>query len=60
MVTQELIIQLVNVRVKKLLDVAELSFTQEKYPIFRKIALDEFGKSGFVGDLERIWRSKER
>jgi len=60
MVTQQLIIQLVNCRVKKILDVAALSLPQEKYQIFRKITLDEFGKSGLVGELERVWRSQER
>ena len=57
---QELIIQLVYCRVKKLLDIAELSFPQDKYQIFRKITLDEFGKSGFVKELERVLRSQER
>ncbi len=57
---QELIIHLVNCRVKRLLDIAELSLPQDKYQIFRKITLDEFGKSGFVKELERVLRSQER
>jgi len=57
---QELIIQLVNCLVKRLLDIAELSLPQDKYQIFRKITLDEFGKSGFVKELERVLRSQER
>jgi hypothetical protein len=57
MVTQELIIQLVNCRVKKILDMAALSLPDDKFHIFRKITLDEFGKSGLVKELERVLRS---
>jgi len=60
MVTLELIIQLVNCRVKKILDVAALSLPQDKFQIFRKITLDEFGKSGLAKELERVLRSQER
>jgi hypothetical protein len=60
MVTQELIIQLVNCRVKKILDMAALSLSQDKFQIFRKVTLDEFGKSGLVKELERVLRSQER
>ena len=60
MVTLELIMQLVNGRVKKVLDVAALSLPQEKFPIFRKITLDEFGKSGLVKELEKVLRTQER
>jgi hypothetical protein len=60
MVMQELIMQLVYCRVKKMLDLAALSLPQDKYQIFRKITLDEFGKSGLEGELERVLRSSER
>jgi hypothetical protein len=60
MVTTESIIQLVNCRVKKILDVAALSLSNDKFHIFRKITLDEFGKSGLVKELERVFRSQER
>lgn len=60
MVSQDQIIQLVNARVKKILDFAELSLPQDKFLIFRKLTLDEFGRSGLVKELERVMRSMER
>ncbi len=60
MVTQDQIIQLINMRVKKILDLAELSLPRDKYTIFRKLTLDEFGKSGLGKELERVMRSTER
>lgn len=60
MVSQEQIVQLVNARVKKILDFAELSLPQDKFLIFRKLTLDEFGRSGLVKELERVMRNKER
>ena len=60
MVSQDQIVQLVNARVKKILDFAELSLPQDKFPIFRKLTLDEFGRSGLVKELERVMRSTER
>lgn len=60
MVSQDQIVQLVNARVKKILDFAELSLPQDKFLIFRKLTLDEFGRSGLVKELERVMRSTER
>ena len=60
MVSQDQIVQLVNARVKKILDLAELSLPQDKFLIFRKLTLDEFGRSGLVKELERVMRSTER
>ncbi len=60
MVTPDQITQIVNVRVKKILDLAELSLPQDKFPIFRKLILDEFGKSGLGKELERVLGSKDR
>ncbi len=60
MVSQDQIVQLVNARVKKILDFAELSLPQDKFLIFRKLTLDEFGRSGLIKELERVMRSTER
>jgi hypothetical protein len=60
MVNQEHIMQLVNARVKKVLDLAALSLPQDKFLLFRKLTLDEFGKSGLGKELERVLRSSER
>jgi len=60
MVTKEKIIPLINVRVKKILDLAELSLPNDKFLKFRKLTLDEFGKSGLVKELERVLCNQER
>jgi len=60
MVTKEKIIPLINVRVKKILDLAELSLPNDKFLKFRKLTLDEFGKSGLEKELERVFCNQER
>jgi hypothetical protein len=60
MVTSEQIMQLVNAHVKDILDIAELSLPREKFPLFRKLTLNKFGKSGLGKELERVLRSQER
>ena len=60
MVTKEQITQLLNARVKKILDLAELSLPKDKFPLFRKLTLDEFGESGFGKELERVLRNQGR
>lgn len=57
MVTQDQIISLVNARMKKILDFAELAMKEDKFKKFRTMTLDEFGKSGLVKELERVMRS---
>jgi hypothetical protein len=60
MVTHEEIMNLLNPFVKDILDIAELSLPKEKFPLFRKLTLDRFGKSGFGKELERVLRSQAR
>ncbi len=60
MVTSEQIMKIVNFRVKKVLDLAELSLPQDKFPKFRKLILDEFGQSGLAKELERVLRERDR
>lgn len=57
MVSREEIISRVNVRMSKILSFAELAMPRDKFEIFRKLTLDEFGKSGLVKELERVMRS---
>jgi len=57
MVSREEIISHVNVRMSKILSFAELAMPRDKFKIFRKLTLDEFGKSGLVKELERVMRS---
>jgi hypothetical protein len=42
---------------KRILHFAELAMPHDKYEIFRKLTLDEFGKSGLVKELERVVRN---
>lgn len=57
MVNSEKIISCVNVRMAKILSFAELAMPRDKFEIFRKLTLDEFGKSGLVKELERVVRN---
>lgn len=54
------LVVLVNTRLRKILNFAELAMERDKFEIFRKLTLDEFGKSGLIGELERGGRSRER
>jgi hypothetical protein len=42
---------LVQARVKRVLDLAELAVPADKFERFRTLVLDEFGHKGFQGDL---------
>ena len=60
MVTKEEIVARLNARVSQVLEAAELGMHAEKFPLFRRVVLNAFGKTGFVGDLEAlISRSRE-
>jgi hypothetical protein len=60
MVNQEELIRLVNARMKKVLSFAELAMPEGKFETFKKLTFDEFGKSGLVKELERVYRNRER
>jgi hypothetical protein len=60
MVNQEELISLINARMKKVLSFAELAMPESKFMVFKKLTLNEFGKSGLVKELERVLRSSER
>lgn len=52
MVTRELVIELVNERVKQVLLVAEAALLPSQFQAFRTVVLNHFGRNGLVGDLE--------
>lgn len=52
MVTKELVIELVNERVKQVLLVAEAALLPSQFQAFRTVVLNHFGRNGLVGDLE--------
>ena len=54
------LVVLVNARLRKILSFAELAMERDKYEVFRKLTLDEYGKSGLIRELERGGRSRER
>lgn len=43
-------------RLNRLLLVAEASFPESQFLAFRKITLDEFGRNGLEGELDRLER----
>ncbi len=55
MVSQNEIEKLINVRIKIILRSAELlPITGDQYRSFRKIVLDELGRTGLIGELVRV------
>jgi hypothetical protein len=56
MVTKERIEELIRSRLKHVLLVAEASLPASQFQAFRKLTLDQFGKSGLERDLERVFR----
>ncbi|TAJ09476.1 MAG: hypothetical protein EPO61_05290 [Nitrospirae bacterium] len=60
MVTKDQILILLKGRLNKVLLVAESCLPEPQFRAFRKIALDEFGRSGLEGELERLERESEQ
>lgn len=57
MVTPEDIEELISTRKNRILTYAQVALPDSQYRAFRKLFLDELGKSGFIGDLERLLRN---
>jgi hypothetical protein len=55
MVTPGLIVALINARKNRLLLVAEAALPASQFQAFRRVVLDEFGKSGLEKELERMF-----
>ena len=58
MVTQELIEELIRKRLKRVLSFARVGLMDRQFEEFRKLTLDEFGQSGLVKDLERVFQER--
>lgn len=54
----ETIKQLINQRLNRVLLIAQSSLSQSQYEAFRKLVLDEFGRSGLATELDRVWRGQ--
>ena len=60
MVTHFLVMERIKGRMKRILDVAELAVPSEKFSLFRKVLLDEFGKNGLDKELRELFDQQER
>lgn len=56
----QMILELLNIRKNRVLQIAQASLPESQFKAFRQLFLDEFGKSGFEKDLERILTEKQR
>ncbi len=54
MVKKADIVELVNRRVRDLLDVAEAALPPEQFRAFRKLTLNAFGRKGLEGELDGL------
>lgn len=52
MVSKDIVVELVNERVKQVLLVAEAALPPSQFQAFRTVVLNHFGRNGLVGDLE--------
>lgn len=52
------IFDLINIRMKRILMVAQSSLPESQFLAFRRIVLNEFGKSGLEKELARILAEK--
>ena len=50
----EALIAALNARMNHVLLVAEAALPQSQFQAFRKIALDQFGRSGFQRDVQQV------
>jgi hypothetical protein len=57
MVTEDAIKAIINPRLNRVLWFAQLAMPDEKFQVFRKLLLDEFGKRGLEGELDRLCSS---
>lgn len=53
MIDLETVLNLIRPRMKRVLDYGELALTASQFATFRKLVLDEFGRSGLESELER-------
>ncbi|MGH8738098.1 MAG: hypothetical protein ACREVC_12130 [Burkholderiales bacterium] len=60
MVIVQIISELLEARLRRVLDAAALVLPPEQFLRYRKIVLDEFGRRGLMKDLEREVRNLDR
>lgn len=57
MVTTDSVMALVRARVNRILTIAQASLPDSQFTAFRKLVLDEFGRSGLESDIGRLLQS---
>ena len=58
MIDLETVRDLIKPRMKRILDFGELALPPGQFAAFRKLVLDEFGRSGLESELERASRER--
>jgi hypothetical protein len=56
MIELDTVLRLIRPRMKRILDFGELALAPAQFVAFRKLVLDEFGRSGLESELERAFR----
>ena len=56
MVDLDKVLGLIKPRMKRILDFGELALAPAQFAAFRKLVLDEFGRSGLEAELARAFR----
>ena len=51
---------LVKPRMRRVLEFGELAIPPAQFAAFRKLVLDEFGRSGLESELERVFQEQRR
>ena len=59
MVSKSEIERLINLRLNEVLLVAQAAFPESQFTAFRKITLNQFGKSGLSKDLDRLFKNTD-
>jgi len=59
MVNISKLVDAINARVNRVLLYGESSLSETQFRAFRKLVLDEFGRSGLQGDLARLFTHGE-
>lgn len=60
MIDLDTIRNLVKPRMKRILEFGELALAPPQFAAFRRLVLDEFGRSGLESELERAFREQRK
>ena len=60
MVSTESIMGIINARLNRVLLIAESSLSENQFKAYRKLVLDEFGRSGLTSELELLLKSERK